>query len=39
MNIATPKNLTKEQKEALRKFSELLGEETEDKGKGFFKKR
>ena len=39
VNIATPKNLTKEQKEALRKFSELLGEETEEKGKGFFKKR
>ena len=39
VNIATPKNLTKEQKEVLRKFSELLGESTEEKSKGFFKKR
>ena len=37
--IETPRNLTKEQKAALRKFSELLGEKNyEEDNKGFFGK-
>ena len=39
VNIETPKNLNKEQKEALKKFSELLGEGNYEKRKSFFKKR
>ena len=38
VNIETPKNLNKEQKEALKKFSDLLGEGNYEKRKGFFKK-
>jgi len=38
VNIETPRNLTKEQKEALRKFSESLGEQNYEEEKGFFKK-
>lgn len=36
--IETPRNLNREQKEALKKFSELLGEKNYDDGKGFFGK-
>ncbi|MBE7002954.1 MAG: molecular chaperone DnaJ, partial [Ruminococcaceae bacterium] len=36
--IETPRNLTKEQKAALRKFSELLGEKNYEEDKGFFGK-
>ena len=36
--IETPQNLTREQKDALRKFSELLGESNYEKQKSFFKK-
>ena len=36
--IETPKNLNREQKEALRKFSELLGEKNYETGKSFFGK-
>ena len=39
VNIETPKNLNKEQKEALKKFSDLLGEGNYEKRKSFFKKR
>ena len=38
VNIETPKNLNKEQKEALKKFSDLLGEGNYEKRKSFFKK-
>mgnify|MGYP000652199338 CR=1 FL=1 len=38
VNIETPKNLNKEQKEALKKFSDLLGESNYEKRKSFFKK-
>jgi len=38
VNIETPRNLTKDQKEALRKFSESLGEQNYEEEKGFFKK-
>jgi len=36
--VQIPKNLTKEQKEALQKFSETMGEEISE-SKGFFDKR
>ena len=36
--IETPRNLNKEQKEALRKFSETLGEGNYEEQKSFFKK-
>ncbi len=36
--IETPRNLTKEQKAALRKFSESLGEKNYEQGKSFFDK-
>ena len=36
--IETPRNLTKEQKAALKKFSELLGEKNYEESKGFFGK-
>ena len=36
--IETPRNLNREQKEALRKFSELLGEKNYEEHKGFFGK-
>ena len=36
--IETPRNLTREQKDALRKFSETLGENNYEEEKGFFKK-
>ncbi len=36
--IETPRNLNKEQKAALRKFSELLGEKNYEETKGFFGK-
>ena len=36
--IETPRNLTREQKDALRKFSESLGESNYEEEKGFFKK-
>ena len=39
VNIETPKNLNKEQKEALKKFSDLLGESNYEKRKSFFKKK
>ena len=35
----TPQNLNKEQKEALKKFSDLLGESNYEKRRSFFKKR
>ncbi|MBQ0037530.1 MAG: molecular chaperone DnaJ [Clostridiales bacterium] len=38
VNIETPKGLNKEQKEALRKFSETLGESNYEKQKSFFRK-
>ena len=38
VTIETPKGLNKEQKEALKKFSETLGEGNYEKQKGFFKK-
>ena len=37
--IETPRNLNKEQKEALRKFSETVGENNYEKRKSFFKKK
>ena len=37
--IETPRNLNKEQKEALRRFSETLGESNYEKRKSFFKKK
>ena len=39
VNVETPRNLTKEQKEALRKFSDMLGESNYEKRKSFFKKK
>ena len=39
MTIETPKGLNKEQKEALRKFSETLGENNYEKRKTFFGKK
>lgn len=36
--IETPRNLNREQKEALKKFSELLGEKNYEEHKGFFGK-
>ena len=36
VNIETPRNLTKEQKEALRSFSDMLGESNYEKRKSFF---
>ncbi|MBE6989823.1 MAG: molecular chaperone DnaJ [Ruminococcaceae bacterium] len=38
VTVETPKGLNKEQKEALRKFSETLGENNYEKQKSFFKK-
>ena len=38
VTIETPTNLTKEQKEALRKFDETLSENNHEKQKSFFKK-
>ena len=38
VTIETPRNLTREQKDALRKFSESLGEGNHEKQKSFFKK-
>ena len=38
VNIETPRNLNREQKEALKKFSELLGEKNYEEHKGFFGK-
>ena len=39
VTIETPRNLNKEQKEALRRFSEILGESNYEKRKSFFKKK
>ena len=39
VNIETPRNLNREQKEALRKFSESLGEGDHEEKKGFFNKK
>ena len=39
VTIETPQNLNKEQKEALRRFSETLGESNYEKRKSFFKKK
>ncbi len=39
VTIETPRNLNKEQKEALRKFSEAVGENHYEKRKSFFKKK
>ncbi|MBE6940331.1 MAG: molecular chaperone DnaJ [Ruminococcaceae bacterium] len=39
VTIETPRNLNKEQREALRKFSETLGEGNYEKRKSFFKKK
>ena len=39
VTIETPKNLNKEQKEALKKFSDLLGESNYEKRKSFFGKK
>ena len=39
VTIETPRNLNKEQKEALRRFSETLGESHYEKRKSFFKKK
>ena len=36
--IETPRNLTREQKEALKKFSESLGEKNYEEHKSFFGK-
>ncbi len=38
VTIETPRNLNKEQREALRRFSETLGENNYEKQKSFFKK-
>ena len=38
VTIETPRNLNKEQKEALRKFGETLGESNYEEQKSFFKK-
>ena len=37
--VETPKNLSREQKEAHLKFAETMGEDTGDKGKSFFGKK
>ena len=39
VTVETPRNLTKEQKEALRRFSESLGESNYERRKSFFKKK
>ncbi len=39
VTIETPRNLNKEQKDALRRFSETLGESNYEKRKSFFKKK
>ena len=39
VTIETPRNLNKDQKEALRKFSETVGENNYEKRKSFFKKK
>ena len=39
LTIETPRNLTREQKDALRKFSETLGEGNYEKRKSFFGKK
>ncbi len=39
VTIETPRSLNKEQKEALRRFSETLGENNYEKRKSFFKKK
>ena len=39
VTIETPRNLNKEQKEALRKFSETVGENNYERRKSFFKKK
>ena len=39
VNVETPRNLTREQKEALRTFSDMLGESNYEKRKSFFKKK
>ena len=39
VHIETPKNLNREQKEALKKFAETLGERDNDEKKGFFNKK
>ena len=39
VRIETPKNLNREQKEALRKFGESLGENDHEEKKGFFNKK
>ena len=39
VTVETPRNLTKEQKEALTKFSELLGESNYEKRKSIFNKK
>ena len=39
VTIETPKNLNKEQKEALKKFSDLLGESNYEKRRSFFGKK
>ena len=39
VNVETPRNLTKEQKEALRSFSDMLGESNYEKRKSFFGKK
>ena len=36
--IETPRDLNREQKDALKKFAETLGDDNYEKGKGFFKK-
>jgi DnaJ-class molecular chaperone len=36
--VETPKGLSREQKELLKKFGESLGDEVEPKRKGFFEK-
>ena len=38
VNIETPRNLNHEQKEALKKFSESLGEKNYEAHKSFFEK-
>lgn len=38
VHIETPRNLNREQKEALKKFAESLGEKEPEERKGFFKK-
>ena len=39
VNVETPRNLTREQKEALRTLSDMLGESNYEKRKSFFKKK